>query len=438
MNNPITIELALLLSFLDVENLGKRLNTKILPKVPLEKGKIFLLYPHIPQTLGLEECKHLPSLDYLDQAIEMDTPDSVLIQYYAECQDIDHLHHAAEIEALALEQQWSADSLQKLYNHRGNFLFGSGSLSVASIQVYQLPQPLIAKPLDHPKLGKFSGLRPLNLDPQLKIENPIAIIPLKSKANQNWIKTIADLGNRTKEDQPKSTYQAGTDFENITRRSLEFLGFTIEEAYHGGAGGLDFYCSHPFPLVGECKSGSKIPSDTTEQLIKLGGMKLEPEDFKVATKLIIGPGKPTPDVIQASEKWKVSIMKPETLQNLAQLQAQYPGAIDLFKLKEYLKAGQIDEEIQTFIDRAKQDIDIRRSIIAIVKDNPEDATPSTIRIYYKTTYKPDPNLPDLTDQEIRDILIELSSPLTGYLGRKAGSDGSDRFYFRKNLPTLHL
>jgi hypothetical protein len=89
-------------------------------------------------------------------------------------------------------------------------------------------------------------------------------------------------------------------------------------------------------------------------------------------------------------------MKPETLQQLAELQAQYPGAIDLFKLKEHLKAGQIDEEIQTFIDRIKQDIAIRRSIIAIVKDNPDDANPSSIRIYYRTSYKPYPNLPDLT------------------------------------------
>jgi hypothetical protein len=437
MNNPITIELALLLSFLDVENLGKGLNTKILPKVPLEKGKIFLLYPHIPQTLGLEECKHLPSLDYLDQAIERDKPDSVLIQYYAECQDIDHLHHAAEIEDLALEQQWSADSLQKLYNDRGNFLFGSGSLSVASIQVYQLPQPLIAKPLDHPKLGKFSGLRPLNLDPQLKIENPIAIVPLKSKANQNWIKTIADLGNRAKEDQPKSTYQAGTDFENITAQALSFLGFTIDRNHHGGAGGLDLFCSQPFPLAGECKSGQSIPDTTINQLIRIAKRHLK-DDYESASLFIIGPGKPTSQLKESALYSKVSIMKPETLQKLAELQAQYPGAIDLFKLKEHLKAGQIDEEIQTFIDRAKQDIAIRRSIIAIVKDNPEDATPSTIRIYYKTTYKPDPNLPDLTDQEIRDILIELSSPLTGYLGRKAGSDGSDRFYFRTDLSTLHL
>jgi hypothetical protein len=37
--------------------------------------------------------------------------------------------------------------------------------------------------------------------------------------------------------------------------------------------------------------------------------------------------------------------------------------------------------------------------------------------------------------EMHEILIELSSPLTGYLGRIKGSDwNSDRFYFLRDLP----
>ncbi len=35
----------------------------------------------------------------------------------------------------------------------------------------------------------------------------------------------------------------------------------------------------------------------------------------------------------------------------------------------------------------------------------------------------------LSEQELRDILIELSSPIVGYLGRKG-----DRFYFLHHLP----
>ncbi|MDB9483811.1 DUF1802 family protein, partial [Dolichospermum circinale CS-537/05] len=58
----------------------------------------------------------------------------------------------------------------------------------------------------------------------------------------DWIKTITALGDRSIElEERKNNYQAGTDFENISRQSLEFLGFKVENAYKGGAGGLDLY-----------------------------------------------------------------------------------------------------------------------------------------------------------------------------------------------------
>jgi hypothetical protein len=41
----------------------------------------------------------------------------------------------------------------------------------------------------------------------------------------------------------------------------------------------------------------------------------------------------------------------------------------------------------------------------------------------------------LQTAEMHEILIELSSPLTGYLGRIKGSNWtSDRFYYLRNLP----
>ena len=42
----------------------------------------------------------------------------------------------------------------------------------------------------------------------------------------------------------------------------------------------------------------------------------------------------------------------------------------------------------------------------------------------------------LNIQEVYEILIELSSPLTGYLGRNQGTDWkSDKFYFLRDLAT---
>ncbi len=52
----------------------------------------------------------------------------------------------------------------------------------------------------------------------------------------DWINDITTLGDRSiEQDEGKNNYQAGTDFENIVRKSLEFLGFTVDYFYKGGA-----------------------------------------------------------------------------------------------------------------------------------------------------------------------------------------------------------
>jgi hypothetical protein len=67
----------------------------------------------------------------------------------------------------------------------------------------------------------------------------------------------------------KSNVKAGTDFENIVKKSLEFIGFTVDHVHAGGSGGLDLFCSKPFPLIGECKSGKNIPGNTVYELDNL-------------------------------------------------------------------------------------------------------------------------------------------------------------------------
>jgi Domain of unknown function (DUF1802) len=249
-----------------------------------------------------------------------------------------------------------------------------------------------------------------------------------------WIKDreLVTLGDRSKEkDEGKSNYQAGTDFENIARQGLEFLGFTVDQAYRGGAGGLDIFCSNPYPLTIECKAGKKIPSGTTEELIKLGGMRLGADKFLMSSKLIIGPGDPTSDVITAAQEWRVSIIKPMSLQKLVELKAKFSGSINLLELKKYLESGQIDQKIDEFIQKVEAEIRLRSHIIQLAKN-----ANKTVGIDYLCgVYDASNPIQSLSDKELHEILIELSSPLTGYLGREKGSDWrGDRFYFLRDLP----
>lgn len=306
------------------------------------------------------------------------------------------------------------------------------------------------RPSEHSKLENLQ----ISLN-QLSITDPLAQIlnqqiqaflgytdntPITlNNQNLSWISTIAALGDRSIElEEKKTTYQAGTDFENIAKQGLEFLGFTIDESHKGGAGGLDLFCSKPYPLIGECKAGRSIPSGTTEELIKLGGMRLETENFRDSTKLIIGAGNPTPDVITAAYKWNVSIIKAMTLQRLVELKAKYDGAINLFELKEYLQAGQIDNKIDEYIQKVESEIKLRSHIVQLVKTylinkGITDVALDTLQGAFDFS-NPPRNL--VRDGELKEILIELSSPLAGYLGRvEEKGRKCDRFYYLRDLPT---
>jgi hypothetical protein len=153
-------------------------------------------------------------------------------------------------------------------------------------------------------------------------------------------------------------------------------------------------------------------------------------------RLIIGPGEPTKNLKESAQISKVSIIKAMTLQKLVELKAKYPGAINLIELKQYLEPGQIDDKINEYIDKIEKEIKLRSHIIQLVKKHLEktgtkDAQVSNLCIAYLYDHPPQ----NLEDKELYDILIELSSPLTGYLGRiKEDYWKKDRFYYLRDLP----
>ncbi|MFM6025710.1 MAG: DUF1802 domain-containing protein, partial [Dolichospermum sp.] len=214
-----------------------------------------------------------------------------------------------------------------------------------------------------------------------------------------------------------------------------FLGFNVENPYKGGAGGLDLYYSQPYPLVCECKAGKSIPDRAVEELDRIGKRHLQ-ENYLQAVRLIIGPGEPTKNLKESAQISKVSIIKAMTLQKLVELKAKYPGAINLLELKQYLEPGQIDDKINEYIAKIEKEIKLRSHIILLVKRHLEktgakDAQVGNLCIAYLYDHPPQ----NLEHRELYDILIELSSPLTGYLGRIKEDDWKkDRFYYLRDLP----
>ena len=482
MSYSVFVDTALQLPAPDVEALIEGRVIAAMPRIFIEPGRSFALYPANISINLLPHEQYYPSsfLPIAKTSFSQLTSETMLIKAWAKCEWCQILNDSESLEALSQLTVWKTEGLEQTLQQR-RYLF------LAYLRVYLLPQPLeipvhpsgnfvslpkslnvtdatpvlsdtiFAKrrqkleklePPDHPELEELqSALVHLSttnpnakqLDTEIKIflgwssDKPVKPI----KPDLAWIKTIASLGNRTKElDTSISNYQAGTDFENIVRDSLEFLGFTIDYAHKGGAGGLDLFCSKPYPLVGECKAGKKIPNDTAVQLLNLGTLRLrDPALLRRVTKLIIGPGEPTPQLKDVAQLHGMAIMNPETLEKLVKLQSNYPNSVDLFKLKEYLKPGQSDDEVAKYIEQVEQEINLRSHVISILKkyhenSGSEQASVDALSGAYSMSKPPK----QLSREELHEILVELSSPLTGYLGREKGSDTkSDRFYFLRDL-----
>ncbi len=383
---------------------------------------------------------------------------------------------------------WTQEALDKIL-HQQQHIF------LSYLRVYKLSQPYeISLEIESNKLGKYIGLpKPLTASntnpvlpdnifntrkrqleklespPHLELENLLDVLsPLAIKnpaakqfqenihlflgwSNQKlakhfdsdlvWINKIAEVGNSSD----------GNEFERLTRKSFIKLGFScsntnfranLDPEKVGGAGGVDFYCEYPYPVVGECKAtkSERVPSSTPGQLIQLGKNHLQ-EKYDLCVKIILAGGELTKDAILTVQNNHMNVITPETLEKLVELQSNYQGCVNLLELKDCLQQepfGLADDKVNSYINKIEQDIQLRSHLVQLVKDFLQNTKMDSMGVealhgaYYSVPQPPQP----LQTKKMYEILIELSSPLTGYLGRIKGADWkSDKFCFLRDLPS---
>ena len=120
-----------------------------------------------------------------------------------------------------------------------------------------------------------------------------------------------------------------------------------------------------------------------------------------------------------------------SLQQLVKLHQNYPGSVNLVELKNKLNFGQSDAEIQAYINEILERLRLRSHIVASIKELEKfekKAFPALeVKAHYNAAFARETGRP-LNDQQVYELLIELSSPLAGYVGREG-----DRFYFLRDL-----
>lgn len=479
---------ALYLPAPDIEALVQGREIVALPQLFLNPGRSFALCPSPLSSSTLPDEKYYRSsfLPIAKTALSKVDPQTALIKAWAKCEGCKGIARHEDLEPLSKLTIWTQEALEKILlerehiflaflrvhllpnpisvatNHQGHFLalpdsqYVSDSSPVVETSVFlrRKKQIEVLEPPSYPELeelqSKISQLQFSNLiltQASKSLQDKISAFLGWSNLDANhcdseiaWVKTISTLADRSKEDDDgkKSNYQAGTDFENIVRKSLSFLGFTVDEAYNGKAGGLDLFCSKPYPLAGECKAGKTVPDRSVEELDRIGKRHLK-DDYMLATRLIIGAGQPSKQLQESSQTSQVSIINAMTLQELVELQAKHPNSVDLIELKKYLQPGQADYKVKEYIDKVFKELQIRKQVVQSVKEvlnleqneeenqdkKEKDCTAIEVRAHYNAKYSP-----RLNDSKVRDILVELSSPLAGYLGR---NEEAERFYFLRDL-----
>ena len=472
----VLLNTALCLPALEVDLLAKGLSVIAAPKRFIVPGKRFALLPvqSLSGVLTEEKIYHESAIKTFGATARAQkvTP---TVQLWGKCEFCQHLTSQEKVQALSQLTVWKVDALAEHLRNQDNLFLAfirlyqlSSPIQVDTLSAYQSSEQVnsfipLAQYLDvneiQPVLeeDRFLELKQKLIDLKVK---PEPIPPDKTDSEDtvepeleiieevlsqdiindpDWFLKISEVGNSSD----------GFAFEKLVRKSFVELGFqnstknakaSLDPIATGGAGGLDFYADKPYPIVGECKATktNKLPDGAPAQLIKLGHKILE-KHYDECIKMVVAAGDLTPAASQTSENNNISVIRPETLQKLVELKRAYPGSIDLLELQNILNVEpfgeQSDRRVNDFIASIWQCLTERSLLVEAVRQfsiqENKPVTARDVRVYYNAVFAKDSIL--LAESQTRDLLIELSSPLTAYIGRERSEGGAERFYFLRAL-----
>jgi hypothetical protein len=484
MSTLVLINTAFPLPAPDIEALIEGRTIAALSRIFLNPGRQFALYPtDTVNVLPIEQYYRSNFLPIANRTMEELDPDIVQIKAWARCELCQVLDQTDPLDILSQLTVWTKNALQETLTQRGNTF-------LAILRVYRLPQPVeipvqsgprfIAlpqpltvtettpvlgnvffsqrcrqirepKPPLHPELEDLQGAIAQLADTSLaakELDDDIKTLlgwgGYKSvqdlTASLIWIQTLSTIGHSSNTER----------FKQLVRKSLITLGFSnsnqnpkanLNPEATPDPEGLDFYCEAPYPVVGECQASQyeRVSERIPAQLIERGHTYLGKPHFNNSVKIIFATDPFTKPAREIAIRNQMNVIRPDTLQRLVELKARYQGAINLLDLKPCLQRSPFGEEADTkvnrYIDKVQQTLKVRSRLVELVKNylhnaGLRDTTVEAIHGMYIASPSPQP----LTLKEMHQILLELSSPLTGYLGRIPGSEWkSDRFYFLRDL-----
>lgn len=367
MVESILLQTALCLPAPDVEALTQGRMIVAMPRRYINSGQQFALCP-VDVSFPWQQYYHSSFFPTVQNTLAQLTSKTVLIKAWARC-EVCQMPTSQAFDVLSQSTVWTQQGLIQALGQRANIFLAylrvydlldplEISLQPPNRHFVPLPQqlkvydtyPVLAdttfatrkrrleelQPPLHRELEELLGaLTPITNTNVKELEQDIQIflgwrrpsLPTSNDTDLPWIRTIAEVGNSSD----------GHSFEKLVRRSLLKLGFTgsrLNPEGTGGAGGMDFYCEYPYPVVGECKAtkSEKVPDSTPAQLLKIGMNHLGKAQYDNAVKLIVAAGELTAFALRTATENYMNVITPETLQKLVELQASYKNSINLLEL----------------------------------------------------------------------------------------------------------
>lgn len=474
-----TLDISLCLPELDIVALAQKRSIVAVTRRFIVPDRSFVLMPCRADSLEDEYLYHPQVLNAL-KGFATPSLEAINATHWAQCVYCQPVNEEA-IATLSKLTIWTANALSQRLK--------DGSLFLTFFRTYALPSPY---PLDPTpvceQIYKFIPLsnylnvsteKPVYSDDEFATakqeilepktaESELEIASVEKETNKqesildapDWIEKISEVGNSSN----------GHDFEKLVRKGMQSLGFSnslnqpmlsLDPNATGGAGGLDFYADSPYSIVGECKaSAAGQVGRPVRQLHKLGTQWLGIGGYNRAIKLVIAAGKIAKQDEQFAVETETNVIRPETFQQMVALKMQGEELFnpsDLQSAFENLPFGKAaDIKMSSFVEKWKMTFEAQTSaaiefkksqqraqqIVQTVKELANQSIHKTrkgflvveVRSHYNAKYQP-----CLTDEEIREDLIGLTSPVAaGCLKRYSHPDSEDIYAFEKDmiLPSL--
>lgn len=202
----------------------------------------------------------------------------------------------------------------------------------------------------------------------------------------------------------------GNKLEKFILSLFEFWGFKIDKEISGQNGELDLICVSPILIGIECRSTKgNVGVNIIDELNRHIRRYENKSSLSNLTGLIICDS-PTTQLIEDLRTEKRFLMDSNSIICLMNFTFKYPLSPIEFQyfFREY---GDIKRNVEDYLNRKLKMLELREAIISIFTDIGEILEYADIKAHLKIRgFK-------ITDDELKEALIELSSPLINWLER---------------------